>query len=379
MDNKKILYISLTNLSDLTQGISKKVFWQSEAFFNSGYKIFNTSVENKKLLLLCNGKITEEIKSPIKSYTAAMLPMFWVLPNFIRKHEINILYVRYNKFISLLLFYLKIILPNIKIYLEMPTYPLLKEYTPPTKYKQTNKNIIKTMFVLFDYILGNCLINKSVCKIVTYSNHSKIMRKDTIKINNGYGDFTKIANCIARTSLINLTIVATFGYWHGVDRIIDSLSLYKKPGILLNIVGDGECLDKLKKIVANDEYLSSVVKFWGWQSGEKLLEIYKNTNIAIASLGGHRKGITTTSELKIREYLSLGLPIVYSLKDPSIPIDFPAAYKVSSSDEPFDIDRILNWYSNLTITSAQIRDFAKVNLSWNRQIQPIITDIENEN
>lgn len=376
MNSKNILFLGLIDYFDTSSGISKKVVGQVEALEEYGANVFVTSIDTSKrqLSILNKRKEIESIKSPIiTNFTISILYLFVLLPKFIYKRKIDIIYVRYNRFIDYLVFYLKQIFKKLTILYEIPTYPMLKEIL-------ATKSIIK----ITDYILGRILLNKAVDRIITYSTHFRIIGKQTIRISNGYnttGCYNNY-NYIIREKKhdkIIFTVVADLRFWHGVDRFLYSLKKYGKDNILFNIVGNGAEYTNLKKIVDSDIYLKSIVIFHGQKSGKDLYAIYNNTDIAVASLACHRKGLYLTSELKIREYLSIGLPFIYSTEDSIITSDLPFVYKVSSNEELIDIKAIINWYKTLQCSPQQIQLYAIKNLSWYKQMKPVIDYIERSN
>ncbi|MDH7446375.1 hypothetical protein [Aquimarina sp. 2201CG14-23] len=83
--------------------------------------------------------------------------------------------------------------------------------------------------------------------------------------------------------------------WHGVDKIY---KLAKKlPEFDFHIIGmNGDSLDNLK--------------FYGYLSLEKIKKIYQFCDVAIGSLSLYKAGVQESSTLKVREYLSNGLPVI---------------------------------------------------------------------
>jgi hypothetical protein len=56
--------------------------------------------------------------------------------------------------------------------------------------------------------------------------------------------------------------------------------------------------------------------------GEKLAEIFNQSDITVCSIGNHRKGFYLTSELKSREYLAHGMSMISSANIDILPDDF---------------------------------------------------------
>lgn len=92
--------------------------------------------------------------------------------------------------------------------------------------------------------------------------------------------------------------------WHGVDKIIqlarktiDSLEF-----VIIGASVDGECIPEN-------------VKCCGYLSKAEYFECLMNADIGIGSLALHRNGMDEACPLKVREYLSFGLPIIIAYDD----------------------------------------------------------------
>ncbi|MGL5058156.1 MAG: glycosyltransferase, partial [Fusobacteriaceae bacterium] len=181
-----------------------------------------------------------------------------------------------------------------KIILEIPTYPYDME-----------KNKLSPLNFLDKYYRKK--LYKYVDKIVTYSEDKEIWGIPCINISNGIDlEAVQMVNKQEKDkNLIVFTSVSNCSFWHGIDRFLLSLEKYgqldSKKEIKFNIVGEGSESDKIKEIVSKSGYLSKVVNFAGFKSGEDLDHIYDETSIAVGCLGNHRKGIYTIQALKNKE------------------------------------------------------------------------------
>ena len=100
-------------------------------------------------------------------------------------------------------------------------------------------------------------------------------------------------------------------------------------------------------------------------------ECFNVADIGVCSLGCHRKGLYgKTSELKSREYLSRGLPIVSSTGIDVVPEDSSYFLKVSEDENPIEINAIVEFFEhvyqnkNRDIVIKEIRSFAENRCSW---------------
>jgi hypothetical protein len=273
--------------------------------------------------------------------------------------------------------------PNCKIIYEIPTYPYDMEHY---------NNIKQYVSLLIDKIFRKKL-STYVDRVVTLSDDDKIFNIPTIKIING-------VNCkdisIASTktknedNIINLIAVGFFQFWHGYERLIAGLNEYykycktKKYIINLHFVGDGPELIKYRKLV-EDYNLENYVFFHGILKGKDLDNIYNICDIGVCSLACHRKNIFLSSELKSREYLAKGLPMISSTKIDVLPENFKYCYYVPGDDSPIDIDKIVKYYEDIYKNESleeirkNIREFAEKNIDISVTMKPVIEFILNDN
>ncbi len=182
------------------------------------------------------------------------------------------------------------------------------------------------------------------------------LRKKTVLMGNGVrvADYPSPTNPLGcpEDSLVLIGVAKLF-FWHGFDRIIRGIATYEKdrmecanPSLPVRfvIVGDGPERAVLEQLV-NDMSITHQVCFKGYQTGKALRELYSTAHIAVSSLGLHRQNLTLASPLKAREYLSMGLPIIFSHEDPDVPDTAEFVFKPPSDDSPLIIADIVSWYT----------------------------------
>lgn len=166
---------------------------------------------------------------------------------------------------------------------------------------------------------------------------------------------------------LNLLCVSSVSPWHGLDRLIRGLSEYSSDTrVRFHIVGVGVELQNLKNL-AKDHSVENLVIYHGFLSGAVLDEIFDQCHLAIGSLGIHRKGLKTTSEIKIREYIARGIPFICSSSDPDIPEDFPYFMKVPADDSAIDIEKIVDFTEKIysdPLHHRKMREYAIETLDW---------------
>nr|WP_247670967.1 glycosyltransferase [Pseudoalteromonas sp. MMG005] len=112
--------------------------------------------------------------------------------------------------------------------------------------------------------------------------------------------------------------------WHGVDLLV-KFAKYAKNRIHFHVVGFND--------TSTTESLSNIT-FHGYLPMEKYSEIARQCSIGLGTLALHRKNMMEACPLKVREYLSAGLPSVLPYKDTAFLDERPDwILNVSSSED----------------------------------------------
>lgn len=180
-------------------------------------------------------------------------------------------------------------------------------------------------------------------------------------------------------SLILIGVAKLF-VWHGFDRVIRGIAeyeierknhLHSWPEVNFVVVGDGPERIILERLVIQLS-IQHLVRFEGHQIEDVLYKNYSSAHIAVSSLGLHRQSLKFASPLKAREYLCMGLPIVFSYNDPDIPDNTEFTFRVPADDSPLKISALIDWYSILckkNILPESPRRFAEKYLDYSAKIK----------
>lgn len=377
----KALFLTPTSLNEYN-GINKKVLSQYEALKKNGLDIEICYIDRRKNIVgrkiypqnIILKKIETKNKMLKKINNILLNWSFKDIENYIFQNGVEIIYIRYefSSNYGFIKFLKNLKKKNIKILIEIPTYPYDQELL--------NGSILsKFKYYIDKHYRKN--LKKYIDKIVTFSNDKEIYGVSTINISNGI-DLKKISFLEkTKSKKIRFIGVAGLAYWHGFDRIILSINEYyknkPKQELIFNIVGDGDkkYVNELKKLV-KDNKLQNYVTFHGFKSGEELDKIYNNSDIAVGSLGVHRLSLKSIQTLKNREYCAKGLPFIIGSDDPDFR-DKEYVYEVSSNENLIDMEKIIKWYINLKVSSNEIREYSK-QFSWDIQMKKVLDEIEGE-
>lgn len=371
----KLIYLTHSDINEYS-GVSKKILSQISAFKNTGFIcdiFYKTKTKNKIFKKLYNSNLTLQEYSNNLLNKIRLICEYKIIYNYILKEKYEIVYLRYaleaNPFFIKFLKNLK--RENIKIILEIPTYPYDNE--------RISKNILRKIYIKIEKIYRKKLKN-NVDRIVTFSNDNEIFGIKTIKMNNGIDVLqVPIINEEKNYNIdneINFIGVARIALWHGFDRLILSMFEYYKNNpkeiIKFHVVGDGQkdVVENLKRLV-RDNNLEKYVIFYGYKSGKELDKIYEKIDIGIGNLGNFRKGLIDGGGLKNQEYCAKGLPFIIAGYDDNYKnVDF--MYKISADESLINLNKIIDWYKNLQITPEQIRKYVEDNLTWDIQMKKVV-------
>lgn len=361
--------IILTN----TSGVNKKVMAQINAFKHLGVDMHLFSVRNKSVYK--NDTIIPGgagiYKSILKNYR-----FYKILSKEIVNGEYKFIYIRYAYTTPIFIWFLKKIkcnCPNLQIIIEIPTFPYKGEM------KGLKRGVIKEIEKIFIPLL-----KYYIDRIVTFYGQKEIYGIETIRIGNGI-DTSKVNKLPKKTykiedrNEIRLVAIANLKFFHAYDRIIKGIARNQTIYLIkFNIIGDGPELINLKRI-AKQLNVEHLVCFYGYLSHEESFSIVEMSDIAVGTLGMHRKGLYKDSSLKTREYCTMGIPFILSSVDPDFGLDFKYQLRIPADDSPLSIDDLVSFYEMIRNDDYRdyLQDYGVSNLDWTGKLKSVVRYINN--
>jgi glycosyltransferase involved in cell wall biosynthesis len=223
-------------------------------------------------------------------------------------------------------------------------------------------------------------------KIVQYAKErswfNRLLAYKTLEIGNSVDvDSIRVRARVPKLGdVLNLVGVANVADWHGFDRMINSIRHYYDLGLKYKvnfyIIGDGMSIGYLRGLV-EEKNLSESVHFIGVISGDSLYSFYESMHIGVAALALDRKNMVYASELKTREYTSVGIPFIISADDPDFITTPYFCHRVSpNSDLLIDIEEVIGWYKSIETKEqslvSDMRRYANINLDYQSKIGNIL-------
>lgn len=357
MINKKFEYFALVN-REKSPGVAKK--------------IDNTVIAAKSIGLDASGYCFPTNMGGVKSFFKLLACS-----------NSDFIMIRFSDLVSPVIFFIIIYLRlrGTKIIIDVPTPRIigLKELDAAIE-----NNLYRVMRKLMLYMTGAWVFYPAH-RIVQYASESTWfefgVKHKTIKIGNGIliDDNTPLVQSIWPTNELKLIGVAQLANWHGYDRLIRALFEVNRKDLPYNIsftiVGDGSERPILEALV-KELGLQKQVFFTGMLIGHELDAVFLDKHLGISSLGLYRKSLNEASDLKTREYIARGLPVLGVGDDPDFPKESSYRFLISNDD---GIEDIVNFLQNCHHKSFSkpvvLREFAKTKLSLKSKIKLILSGL----
>jgi len=264
--------------------------------------------------------------------------------------------------------------PGCVVFMEIPTYPYDNE---------AHRSIRRKLALMIDRMCRTH-IHKYIDRLVIVNYHKDTLWNiKAINLVNGI-DVDSILPQKARTyeDVFNICCIAKFSPWHGYERLIRGLRDYYDGNpdrkVILTMVGTGVEKDKYVQL-AEDLNLVDYVIFKGQLTGKELDEEYDRANIGCCSLGRYKSGLEMTSELKSRELMAKGLPMICGCKiDVLEEHEFPFAIYFPNNASNIRIGDVLKKYNEWILEYGEegmtnrIRDYARNIVNMGVTFMPIV-------
>lgn len=368
---KKALFLVFHGL-DPNNGISKKISYQVDALRACGLEVHLCYMDESQ------GKCRKVDDEVIADYGTGIMSKirkrteFSSIVRYAISHHIDFVYIRSNHNANPFTIRMvkKMKAAGMKVVMEIPTYPYDQEYEAQGMTKQ----------IFQDRIFRKRLASQ-LDAIVTFSDYDTIFGQRTIRISNGidFDNVTMKATVNDTSKELNLIGVAEIHKWHGFDRLVKGLAeYYSRPQdytVRFHVVGyfyseEGE--QEFRKLIA-DNGMEPYITLYGKKHGQELDDIFNRCDFGVGSLGRHRVGIQKIKTLKNREYAARGIPFVYSETDSDFD-ERPYVLKAPADETPVNIDSIVSFHRQLSLTPQEIRS-SIADLSWKNQMKHVINSV----
>ena len=362
-------------------GVIKKCQSQAFAFRNTEIELDLLWYSNQGILL--NDQLLRKsrfnwLKHPVFSY---FFYLFIEIPQLIRLinfKEYDFLYLRFVALHPYFLFFLKHVHkqnPQMKIFLEVPTYPYDDEF----------QGFLPKLALGLDILLRKRL-RRYIHRVVHYGEEKHIFGIPTIPIKNGVNlEQIPVSNSTPINNRLRMIAIGNWNIWHGLDRLLKGMDIYYrtsktvKTNVHLTIIGHGKEYPNYKEFIQNHQ-LEPYVKCLPPQSDKQLDRYFEEADLGIGTLGIHRIKVPFNSALKHRYYCGRGLPFILSSMDKDFPDTLQFIYYIPRDEAPININELVTFFEKLVKQNEEfhheIRQYAEYNLSWRAQMKPVFEELK---
>ncbi len=367
----RLLYLSTWDFSnEEADGVCKKIKSHIKSFEDKHIQVDYVYIRDNMVYFREDGQDRCLFRVGSVKKTVAYIGLY----RYLKYKRYDWVYNRYGVMDSFYYRVLKRLYKNgAKILIEIPTYPYIDE--------QPKTLLYRIMYLWERVYLGK--LKKIVERIVTYSLEEEIWEIRTIRTMNGIdvsnADFTRCQKI--ENDTVDLLVVALMQVYHGYERLLYGLKTYYQKGgnrkVVCHMVGGGPEKNTYEKIVKENN-LDKYVIFYGMKSGKELDEIYKVADIGVCALGGYKTGLYRSSELKTREYLIKGVPILTGMElDVFEVINKQYFLQFPNDETEIDIEKVVEFYDKfytgeIEKTRYDMHNMAVQKLSAEATMSPVI-------
>ncbi len=375
MEQKKLLYFTIIDVEGKGfAGVAKKVRGQVEAFQNLGYDTYLLCFASSELVLFHS-----EEKTVYRHFSFCgfhrTLQLYGHLFDLCRENYFDILYIRFPLCDWWFYRALSKSRANIgKIILEIPTYPYDAEC-------EKNHNMVTQFCWWQDKHLRNklkCLVDL----IVTYGDvkEDRVFDIPACVIYNSVPAKTCMKLNKTPHEMLNFIAVANLMPHHSYNKIIRGMAEYlKQPDadqrLRFHIVGDGPERENLVTLT-NELELSKYVIFHGIQTGEKLMELYRQADLGLVEFEqiSNTDCMAKNNCLKYSEYCSIALPHASSALHPCYPRNSSFFCLANTDETCVDIRQLVDFVKSVDISQAQedMYNIVTNDLTWDHSMKHVL-------
>lgn len=380
---KKLLYIVRYPLFEGFH-LKQKFDGQLNAFRQLGYHTLFIGFDKQFFYLVDDDKKTVVGKTrfwiPNYFHTFVYIDLYIVAMKVVQNNSVDVVYYRmapaFKKTYTMAKCFQK---HHCKFVLEIPTY------TPDVK--ETELSFARKVFRSYSGIWEKKMETlPSLYVFMGDGNFTTFHGVPAIRIENGIDpDLMPVRTPVNETDTVHILALSSMNYWHGYDRLINSLAQYRDDNnVIIHMVGsnDGGCLTEWKGL-SHQYNLDEKVIFHGPLYGRELDTIFDLCDVGVNSMGMYRKGFEDTSELKTREYISRGLPFISSVYDVVLDgLDKDLWYQISNDDSIPSMDEIVKFALRVKsdpTAKERLHAYAVETMTWKAQYKKVFDRLKGVN
>ena len=232
-------------------------------------------------------------------------------------------------------------------------------------------------------IRSNALAGISVTNEITKYQSSLCKNYKNVTITNGIIYDNKLLHKpikYDKSELKLFMLLGTGAPWHGVDRLMNGLALYKgNLKITIDIIGYYNEQDK--KLLQNLK-IDHLMSFINPLAGKNLDDKLNYYHMSIGTLAVHRKKLIEATPLKVRDSLMRGFPTIIGYSDTDLLIESDLdkyILKMPADDSSINFDKVENFANSILndmYHCSKISELSKPKIDYNIKASQIVDFIK---
>lgn len=375
---EKILFL-MKYPTCLHENLKNKFDGQMNACVRLGYEVWYLEWDGASFYAICKNTQTKEKVLSCKTimgktryyHTQYFIDLYRAGCRLLKKEAFHYIYMRNMMFFPPAISMRNKTGSQTKWILEIPSYPFEAEW-------EAEKRVLRRLGLqISDHYRKKIFSKADMFVICGEPVKGLAYGKPAINVING----TDVENLPIRIPKgnkkeIHILLLASMCFWQAYDRMIEAMKEYKgKEAVKLHFVGnDGDGSLKIWKEMAENYGLTERIIFHGALYGRQLDEMVDQADIGIGTLGLYRKGSNEGATLKVREYMSRGLPFVYAGNDQAIAEGLEYVLQVPNDDTALDMEAIVAFAKKLKAAGKipeRMREYAREHMSWDSEFEKI--------
>ena len=381
----KLLYLTFQEDALLYVGVVRKIGWQAEAFRKLGYEVTYSLWKGLEYRFVTGSHAETHTVSPGSGLTHRFSR---VAREYVASHSFDVLYMRLDRVNSDVVAICRTARANgaKRIVIEFPNYPYLMDYIhsvdgvrPISRRISARAKVLATAAA--DRLAAPRLKGLVDAVALIGNPADSYFGIRAVNISNGI-DVDAMSQVPPKQNPDEIVLVGVAGtlWWQAYDRVLEGMHAYRQahpegPRVRFILVGgDAKEMPDFLALVHKLE-LDDDVECPGFKTGEELAAIYARADLGVSKLGCYRRGLTSCSSLKAREYCAKGLPFLYTCEDSIENENVDFALRLPNDPSPVDMEAVVRFVRDCRKNGGlarEEREFARKHYDWKNIMRQVL-------
>lgn len=383
----ELMYLTFQEDAPLYVGVLRKIRWQARAFQALGYRVTYTLWQGSRYRFVTESGTEEK---DVGGGSGILHRFAAAAEDYLARRRFDVLYLRLDRMSFDILKICRMARKNGagRIIIEFPNYPYLANYIGSVRgvrpFRRHLTALAKVLRAAAEDRIAALFLHRVADAAVLIGDHAgRVFGLKAVRMENGVdvGEFSPVPEKRGRNAdeVVLIGVAGTL-WWQAYDRVLAGMYAYRQasPGRKLRlrflmVGGDAKEMPAFRAQIRRYG-LEDDVECPGFQTGQALDELYARADVGVSSLGCYRRGLTSCSSLKAREYCAKGLPFLYAYEDAQL-AGVPFAVKLPNDSSPVDMETVVRFVERCRShpgLGEEERRFAREHYDWKNIMRQVL-------